>query len=326
MQLLREASSRGRRRDLVRDAAAPRRRCSPRTAAASRMPGITPAMNSCAIETFGADAVDDHDDRRRDQQPERAGAGQRADRHALGIAARAPAPAASSCRSSRRSRRDEPETAAKIVQPMMLVCSRRPGSALQPRREAAGTCPRDSRVRNRISPIQTNSGSAVSVQLRRRAPDRHRHRVAGRPRARRAPCRSRRRPTSARPIQTPLPSSANSDDDQQRGDRRRLIGYSLRIGFGRLARHAAPRRAARAPARRRARSAARSVPTAIASCGIHSGVASLPVEMSLNGVRLPGEPHAVEGEQRREQRRRRASAQISSAAARAAVQRARGAA
>ena len=25
-----------------------------------------------------------------------------------------------------------------------------------------------------------------------------------------------------------------------------------------------------------------SVPTAIASCGIHSGVASLPVEMSLN--------------------------------------------
>ena len=55
-----------------------------------------------------------------------------------------------------------PDTAAKIVQPMMLVCSSRPGS-----RSSHGARPRnmssDSRVRNRISPIQTNSGSAVSV-------------------------------------------------------------------------------------------------------------------------------------------------------------------
>ena len=57
---------------------------------------------------------------------------------------------------------DEPDTAAKIVQPMMLVCSSRPGT-----RSSHGASPlnmsSDSRVRNRISPIQTNSGSAVSV-------------------------------------------------------------------------------------------------------------------------------------------------------------------
>src|SRR5512134_2289911 len=57
---------------------------------------------------------------------------------------------------------DEPDTAAKIAQPMMLVCSRRPGT-----RSSHGARPRnmssDSRVRNRISPIQQNSGSAVSV-------------------------------------------------------------------------------------------------------------------------------------------------------------------
>ena len=55
-----------------------------------------------------------------------------------------------------------PDTAAKIVQPMMLVCRSRPGT-----RSSQGASPRnmssDSRVRNRISPIQTNSGSAVSV-------------------------------------------------------------------------------------------------------------------------------------------------------------------
>src|SRR5438105_1740039 len=57
---------------------------------------------------------------------------------------------------------DEPETAAKIVHPMMLVWSRRPGM-----RSSHGARPlnmsSDSRVRNRISPIHTNNGSAVSV-------------------------------------------------------------------------------------------------------------------------------------------------------------------
>src|SRR4051812_16913085 len=59
---------------------------------------------------------------------------------------------------------DEPDTAAKIVQPITLVCNRLPGSRL-----THGARPRNmlslSLVRNRISPIQTNNGSAVSVQL-----------------------------------------------------------------------------------------------------------------------------------------------------------------
>src|SRR3954451_3809773 len=58
----------------------------------------------------------------------------------------------------------EPDTAAKIAQPTTLVCSSRPGSAC-----IHGARPLNmswlSRVRNRISPIQMNSGRAVSVQL-----------------------------------------------------------------------------------------------------------------------------------------------------------------
>ena len=59
---------------------------------------------------------------------------------------------------------EEPDTAAKTVQPTILVCTSPPGS-----RASHGERPRnmssDRRVRNRISPIQMNSGSAVSVQL-----------------------------------------------------------------------------------------------------------------------------------------------------------------
>src|SRR5690606_16541862 len=59
---------------------------------------------------------------------------------------------------------EEPDTAAKIAQPITLVCSSRPG-----RRLSHGARPlnrsSDSRVRNRISPIQRNKGRAVSVQL-----------------------------------------------------------------------------------------------------------------------------------------------------------------
>src|SRR6476619_1104016 len=58
----------------------------------------------------------------------------------------------------------DPETAAKMAQPTTLVCRRRPG-----RRCIHGARPLNMswlrRVRNRISPIQMNSGSAVSVQL-----------------------------------------------------------------------------------------------------------------------------------------------------------------
>ena len=57
---------------------------------------------------------------------------------------------------------DEPEMAAKMVQPTTLVCSSRPGSL-----SIQGARPRnmlsDSLLRNRISPIHKNSGKAVSV-------------------------------------------------------------------------------------------------------------------------------------------------------------------
>src|SRR5436309_12514244 len=57
---------------------------------------------------------------------------------------------------------EEPETPAKIVQPMMFVCNSRPGT-----RSSHGARPlnmsSDKRVRNRISPIQTKRGSAVNV-------------------------------------------------------------------------------------------------------------------------------------------------------------------
>src|SRR5512147_6928 len=59
---------------------------------------------------------------------------------------------------------DEPEIAAKMPQPTTLVCISRPGSG-----STQGARPRnmssETRVRNRISPIQMNSGSAVSAQL-----------------------------------------------------------------------------------------------------------------------------------------------------------------
>src|SRR5450631_3129494 len=103
---------------------------------------------------------------------------------------------------------DEPETAAKIVQPMMLVCSRRPGT-----RSSQGARPlnmsSDSRVRKRISPIHTNSGRAVRVHE-----DAEPQIVtaiaspAGRDAKRSMPIHAT--PASAMPIHTPLPSNTNS--------------------------------------------------------------------------------------------------------------------
>src|SRR6476646_3068491 len=59
---------------------------------------------------------------------------------------------------------EEPEIAAKMVQPTTLVCSRRPG-----RRSSQGARPlnmlSERWLRNRISPIHKKSGSAVSVQV-----------------------------------------------------------------------------------------------------------------------------------------------------------------
>src|SRR5881398_3301599 len=103
---------------------------------------------------------------------------------------------------------DEPETAAKMVQPITLVCSSRPG-----RRDTHGASPRNmlslSLVRNRISPIQMNRGRAVSVQLEAEpqtvtaiaSP-------AGRDENSCMPIHAT--PASVRPIQTPLPRSRNS--------------------------------------------------------------------------------------------------------------------
>src|SRR5689334_6750558 len=57
---------------------------------------------------------------------------------------------------------EEPDTVPKIAQPRMFTCMRRPGS--QPSHGARpSNISSESRVRYRISPIQTNSGSAASV-------------------------------------------------------------------------------------------------------------------------------------------------------------------
>src|SRR3712207_2604698 len=59
---------------------------------------------------------------------------------------------------------EEPLTAAKIVQPTTLVWVRRPGRpAIQGAKPSNMSS--ESRVRNRISPLQMKSGRAVSVQL-----------------------------------------------------------------------------------------------------------------------------------------------------------------
>src|SRR5205823_8246793 len=103
---------------------------------------------------------------------------------------------------------DEPDTAAKIVQPMMLVCSNRPGT-----RSSQGASPlnmsSDSRVRKRISPIQTKSGSAVSVQDDA-VPQIVTAIASPAEREEKSAIAVHATPASASPIQTPLPSSANS--------------------------------------------------------------------------------------------------------------------
>src|SRR2546422_57986 len=57
---------------------------------------------------------------------------------------------------------DEPDTAAKIPQPTTLTCISRPGSHCSHGDRPRNICS-DSFVRNRISPIQMNSGNAANV-------------------------------------------------------------------------------------------------------------------------------------------------------------------
>ena len=102
---------------------------------------------------------------------------------------------------------EEPDTAAKMVLPNILVCSNRPGRAL-----THGASPlnilSDNLVRKRISPIHTKSGSAVSVQLLA-APQMVSTMAspAGRDENTSMPIQAT--PASVRPIHTPLPSKAN---------------------------------------------------------------------------------------------------------------------
>ena len=58
---------------------------------------------------------------------------------------------------------DEPDTEPKMPQPKMVVCISRPGTRPSQGASPSNICS-DRRVRNRISPIQMNSGSAASSQ------------------------------------------------------------------------------------------------------------------------------------------------------------------
>src|SRR4029434_5304585 len=56
---------------------------------------------------------------------------------------------------------DDPETDPKMPQPRIVVCIRRPGTRLSHGESPVNICS-ESLVRNRISPIQMNNGSAAS--------------------------------------------------------------------------------------------------------------------------------------------------------------------
>src|SRR5688572_4832105 len=104
---------------------------------------------------------------------------------------------------------EDPDTAAKMVQPITLVCSSRPGKRL-----TQGARPRNmlslSFVRKRISPIQTKSGSAVSVQLEA-APQTVTAMASPAGRAENSSMPIQATPARVRPIHTLLPRRANSE-------------------------------------------------------------------------------------------------------------------
>ena len=104
---------------------------------------------------------------------------------------------------------DDPEMAAKMAQPATLVCSRPPG-----RRASQGVRPlnstSDRRERNRISPIQMNMGSAVSVHDDC-APQRIMAMESPVGRLVNSSMPIQAQPSRAAPTHTPEPNSANSD-------------------------------------------------------------------------------------------------------------------
>ena len=113
-------------------------------------------------------------------------------------------------------------------------------------------------------------------------------------------------PASARPIHTPLPSSTNSATISSV-----VISASidsLRSALGRRRRAVALAAASRSTSSSTNAIARTTVPTAIAICGIHSGVASLPVEMSWNSKDCQASRALYHAKQRcRGRRRRRAT-------------------
>ena len=204
--------------------------------------GYDPGDEEMGDRDVGGDAIDDHDDRRRDQQAERAGAGQRADGDVLGIAAalqlrQRHLADGRARRGGRAGDRGEDGAAddVGVEQP--------PGT-----RSSQGARPRnmssDRRVRNRISPIQTKSGSAVSVQLED-VPQMVTAIASPAGRAEKTSMPIHATPASAMPIHTPLPSSTNSDTMRSAVIRRSTASpircaRALRSGFG-----ASPCRSAR---------------------------------------------------------------------------------
>ena len=137
------------------------------------------------------------------------------------------------------------------------------------------------RVRNKISPIQMKSGKAVSVQLL----DDPQIVVAIASPAGRLEnnCIAiQATPESVSPIHTPLPKMRNSETT-----RRIEIPISLMMYFYSLCSDSDDVDCTRLPRISMTISSMKAmakivVPIAIESCGIHSGVASLPVEISWN--------------------------------------------
>jgi hypothetical protein len=127
---------------------------------------------------------------------------------------------------------DEPETAAKMAQPITLVCSSRPG-----RRLSQGARPlnrsSDSRVRNRISPIHRKSGRAVSVQLED-APQMVTAMASPAGRLEKISMPIQAVPARVRPTQTPQPSSAKIETTNRVMTSSSFMGL-LRSGGGQAA-------------------------------------------------------------------------------------------
>ena len=177
---------------------------------------------------------------------------------------------------------DEPDTAAKMVQPITLVCSSPPG-----RRLTHGARPLNmlslSLVRNKISPIHTNNGRAVSVQL-----DDEPQVVTAiaSPAARdEKSCMAiHATPDSVRPIQTPDARMAKSEKIKMeviaRSDMFNVSFYSLCSISSVLVSWRLPKISSTHSSMKAIKSTTDPMP--IDNCGIHRGVASVPVEMSLN--------------------------------------------